>query len=194
MLRSLPRWLPSKYAVIEALNARRPMGVRRASGQGGNRPLNTTTPISTESCYIRWSAIVQRISANADPTVMVVGSGARAAHRFCTASRRSTQPPSCFVVEGERDAESLRSYGFVATTNAGGAKAPWLSSYTQTLTGREVILIPDNDDPGRQRVLKIARALLGHAARIIILEIEGAHDVSDWFAAGHSELELQRPR
>jgi putative DNA primase/helicase len=95
-----------------------------------------------------------------------------------------------FVVEGEKDVETLRSQGFVATTNAGGAKAPWLPGYTASLRGREVILIPDNDPPGRQRVLAIARNLLGHAARIIMLALEGAKDVSDWFERGHSEIEL----
>ena len=78
----------------------------------------------------------------------------------------------------------------MATTNAGGAKAPWLPAYTAALRGREVILIPDNDPPGRQRVVTVARALLGHAARIIVLELEGGKDVTDWFAHGHSELEL----
>jgi 5S rRNA maturation endonuclease (ribonuclease M5) len=97
-----------------------------------------------------------------------------------------------FVVEGEKDVESLRSHGFVATCNAGGANASWLPSYTQTLTGREVILIPDRDAPGRQRVLKIARALLGHAARIVVWEPDDkdAKDITDWFGLGHSELEL----
>lgn len=65
------------------------------------------------------------------------------------------------LVEGERDVETLRSYGFVATTNAGGANAPWLPQYTQALRCREVILIPDNDGPGRNRVVLIERALLG---------------------------------
>ena len=76
------------------------------------------------------------------------------------------------------------------TTNAGGANAPWLPRYTQALRGREVVLIPDNDPPGRQRVVMIARALLGHAARIIVLELSDGKDVSDWFDRGHSEVEL----
>jgi putative DNA primase/helicase len=95
-----------------------------------------------------------------------------------------------FVVEGEKDADRLREHGFVATTNAGGAKAPWLSQYTESLRGREVILIPDNDPPGRQRVLAIARALLGRAARVVVVELSDGKDVSEWFERGHSELEL----
>jgi len=77
------------------------------------------------------------------------------------------QAPIVFVVEGEKDVETLRDYGFVATTNAGGAEAPWLPQFTQALRGREVILLPDNDGPGRKRVLNIARALLGKVARLL---------------------------
>ena len=104
--------------------------------------------------------------------------------------REVLEAPIVFVAEGEKDAETLRSYGFVATTNAGGAKAPWLPQYTEALVGREVILIPDNDRPGRERASRIARALLGRVARLVILELERAKDVTEWFERGHGELEL----
>jgi putative DNA primase/helicase len=100
------------------------------------------------------------------------------------------EAPIVFVTEGEKDAETLRGYGFVATTNAGGADAPWLPQYTEALRGREVILVPDADVPGRQRVLKIARALLGETARLVVWQLEGAKDITDWFERGHSEVEL----
>jgi len=95
-----------------------------------------------------------------------------------------------FLVEGEKDVETLRSHGFVATTKAGGAKSKWLPEFTEALAGREVILIPDKDTPGRNLVLEIAADLLVKAARIIVLELEGAKDGTAWFEAGHSELEL----
>ena len=100
------------------------------------------------------------------------------------------EAPIVFVVEGERDTETLRAHGFVATTNAGGAKAPWRSSFTEALRGREIILIPDNDQPGKRRVLSIARALLHKVAKLVVLELEDAKDITEWFARGHSELEL----
>jgi hypothetical protein len=52
------------------------------------------------------------------------------------------EAPIVFVVEGEKDVETLRSHGFVATTNAGGANAPWLPAFTDSLGGRQVILMP----------------------------------------------------
>jgi putative DNA primase/helicase len=101
------------------------------------------------------------------------------------------EAPIIFVVEGEKDVETLRSHGFVGTTNAGGAKAPWLPQYTEALRGREVILIPDNDPPGWQRASVIARALLGTVPRIRIFDLpDEIKDVTDWFNAGHSEAEL----
>lgn len=101
------------------------------------------------------------------------------------------ESPIVFVTEGEKDVETLRAHGFTATTNAGGCKVPWLPSFTQTLEGREVILIPDADKFGRERVLTIARALLGRVARLIVFEPEnGAKDITEYFEQGHSEIEL----
>jgi putative DNA primase/helicase len=99
--------------------------------------------------------------------------------------------PIVFLVEGERDVETLRDYGFVATTHCGGAKAPWLRQYTETLRGREVILIPDNDRPGWERAKIIAAELLDAARPLILLDLPpDIKDVTDWFLGCHSELEL----
>jgi putative DNA primase/helicase len=100
------------------------------------------------------------------------------------------EAPIVFVVEGEKDVETLRDNGFVATTNAGGAKAAWLDTYTATLASREVIIVPDNDQPGWERAKVIARALLGSATRIRVFDLPPTKDISDWFAAGHGECEL----
>jgi 5S rRNA maturation endonuclease (ribonuclease M5) len=97
---------------------------------------------------------------------------------------------TAFVVEGEKDVESLRYRGFVATTAAGGAKAPWLPAFTEALRGRVVVILPDADRPGREKALTIARALWGVAASIIVLELPDAKDISEWFEQGHSETEL----
>ena len=100
------------------------------------------------------------------------------------------EAPIVFVCEGEKDVETLREHGFVATTNAGGADAAWLPGYTDALRGREVILLPDRDRPGRERVARIARNLVGNVARLVILQLEGAKDITEWFQQGHSECEL----
>jgi putative DNA primase/helicase len=101
------------------------------------------------------------------------------------------EAPIVFIAEGEKDVETLRAYGFIATTNAGGAKAPWLPQFSETLRGREVVVVPDNDRPGWERAAIIARALLGVAAQIRVFDLpREVKDITDWFQAGHSECEL----
>ena len=101
------------------------------------------------------------------------------------------EAPIVFLVEGERDVETLREWGFVATTAAGGTGAKWLPEFTQTLTGREVIVIPDNDAPGWEQAAKLCRELFGTVARLRVFDLPtGTKDITDWFAVGHSETEL----
>ena len=50
-----------------------------------------------------------------------------------------------------------------------------------------MIVIPDNDDAGREHADEVPRSLAGKAARIRLLDLPGLPDkgdVSDWFAAG----------
>jgi hypothetical protein len=75
-----------------------------------------------------------------------------------------------WVVEGEKDADALAELGVVATTNFDGA-GKWSESYNESLRGKRVILIPDDDKSGRDHVQKVAVALYGVAASIKILEL-----------------------
>ena len=100
-----------------------------------------------------------------------------------------------FIPEGAKDCDRLKEAKLIATTNIGGAKSPWLPEYTETLKGRRVVLIPDNDDPGRERVGRIARELLGVAKSVKILELPGLPDkgdVCDWFDNGGTREKLMR--
>lgn len=98
-----------------------------------------------------------------------------------------------WVVEGSKDAKRLISEGLLATTNALGAKR-WEKEYSETLAGRQVVIVRDNDDDGREHVQVVARSLFGKAQTIRVLALPGLPDkgdVSDWLDAGHSVEELQ---
>jgi hypothetical protein len=99
--------------------------------------------------------------------------------------------PLVFVVEGEKDVETLRAHGFVATCNVFGAKK-WQRGYADALAGREVIIWPDADGPGIEHAHMVAESLYGRASKLSVLEIGGAgiKDATDWFNAGHSKVEL----
>jgi hypothetical protein len=99
-----------------------------------------------------------------------------------------------FVVEGEKDADTLHAAGLLATTNSGGA-GKWRSSHSEALRGRRVVVLPDNDAPGRAHAQQVAQSLAGIAAEIKIVTLPGLPvkgDVSDWFACGHDVGELQQ--
>ena len=98
---------------------------------------------------------------------------------------------SVIIVEGEKDVESLRSLGFIATTNPGGA-GKWTEAWTQTMEARDVVLVGDADEPGRRHTQIVAAACFGHARRIRCCECSPPHkDVSDWIAAGASKQGIE---
>lgn len=99
-----------------------------------------------------------------------------------------------YVVEGEKDADRLQELGCAATTNVGGAgagKGKWLAAYTAQLEGFSVVVLPDNDEPGRAH----AKAICEQVPGATICELPGLPekgDVSDWLAAGGTAAELNR--
>src|SRR5207247_1806261 len=97
-----------------------------------------------------------------------------------------------FVPEGERDVDRLRNLGLVATCNAGGA-GKWRSEYGVHLKGRRVVVLPDNDDVGRQHAKQVTDSIAGVASDVRVLELPDLRkhgDVSDWLDAGHAVDEL----
>lgn len=99
-----------------------------------------------------------------------------------------------FVVEGEKDCDRLAGYGLTATTNSEGA-GKWRPEYSEMLRDADVVIVPDNDDPGREHARVVSAALQGVARRVRVLELPGLPDkgdVSDWLDAGHNRDELLR--
>lgn len=87
-----------------------------------------------------------------------------------------------WVVEGEKDAENLQwevPIGDVVTTNSGGAQY-WKPHHAETLKGANVVVVPDNDAPGRQRATSILTSLTGLARSVKVLSVPDGHkDASD---------------
>lgn len=91
-----------------------------------------------------------------------------------------------YIVEGEKDADRLAGLGLVATTNPQGA-GKWLPEYDEPLRQRHVVLLPDNDEPGRAHADAVANRLVRVAASVRIVTLPGVAekgDVSDWLDAG----------
>lgn len=91
-----------------------------------------------------------------------------------------------YVVEGEKDALNLVAKGLCATCNPGGA-GKWKPEYADSLAGAKVVLIPDNDEPGRQHMDGVAANISDKAMSVRMLKLPALPDkgdVSDWLAKG----------
>jgi len=66
------------------------------------------------------------------------------------------------VVEGEKDCDNAKELGYTATTCPMGAEK-WQERYNKFLYGKEIILIPDNDQPGIKHMLDVGNRLKNKA-------------------------------
>lgn len=90
--------------------------------------------------------------------------------------------PLVIICEGEKSADRLSAMGLPSTTAPMGA-GKWRDEYTAALAGKHVAIAPDNDEPGREHALTVARALHGHAASVKIigpLSSRPAGGIDDW--------------
>ena len=93
-----------------------------------------------------------------------------------------------YIVEGEKDADSLAMLGETATTSPMGA-GKWRKEHSEFLSGADVCIIPDNDEPGRKHAEQVLMQLHGVAKTVRVLDLRDAvpdlpekGDVSDMIA------------
>lgn len=95
-----------------------------------------------------------------------------------------------FMPEGEKDVETLESWGLIATTNSGGAQN-WRPEFAEFFRGADVVILGDDDDAGRKRVDVIEGSLRGVAKRVrTIRSWGGPKDVTDWKETGGTVEQL----
>jgi hypothetical protein len=99
-----------------------------------------------------------------------------------------------FLVEGERDAETLRKCGLIASTNPGGASG-WRPEFAEHFRGKHVVVLPDQDAPGHAWAARVLRDLTPVAKTLKRIDLPGLEfgsggDVTDWVVAGHAKTEL----
>lgn len=104
--------------------------------------------------------------------------------------------PDCtvYIVEGEKAADRLATEGLLATCSPGGA-GKWRRDYAESLRGRSVVVLPDNDSPGRDHAEEVARSLASVAVSVRVLalpDLPVKADPYDWLEAGHTGAELQQ--
>lgn len=99
-----------------------------------------------------------------------------------------------YIVEGEKDVETLREKGIPATCNPMGA-GKWKEEYNTHFTGARVAILPDNDISGEKHAESVARHLHNIAASIQIVtlpNLPAKGDITDWIKMGGTVEELYR--
>jgi hypothetical protein len=95
---------------------------------------------------------------------------------------------SVYLPEGEKDVHTLEGWGLVASCNPGGSGSSALyEGWADYFRDRHIVILPDNDGPGRKHAAAVAAGLLGAAASVRLVELPGLPakgDVTDWQEEG----------
>ena len=76
-----------------------------------------------------------------------------------------------WIVEGEKDVDTLKSIGVGAVTLSDGAKTKWCDEYTDFFKGKNVAIIPDNDEPGKKYADMIYSNVKDIAKKVIMITL-----------------------
>lgn len=95
-----------------------------------------------------------------------------------------------WLVEGEKDADTLMDMGIIATTAPGGA-GKWLDINTESLAGATVEIVADNDEVGKAHAIMVLEKLRNAGCDASIFISPFAKDVTDHVEAGYSLDELE---
>lgn len=100
-----------------------------------------------------------------------------------------------WLVEGEKDADTLIEQGIIATTPPNGA-GKWEAQFTQVLAGAYIELIADNDEVGLSHAWDVAERLSAAGSVCRVWRSPKHKDISDHLGAGLSfdDLELLESR
>ena len=84
-----------------------------------------------------------------------------------------------YIVEGEGKADALHAWGLIAVCTDSGAAGKWPEGFADLFKNREVVILPDNDAPGEKYAARVADALAGVAAAVLVLRLPGLPDKGD---------------
>ena len=104
-----------------------------------------------------------------------------------------TEGKLIFIPEGEKDVDTLTKQGYTAFSY--GGVNDWQADFAELVKGADVIILADNDSPGKAVADAILRDIqpVAKSAKIIVPmpDIPKA-DVSDYFNAGHTKEEFEQ--
>ncbi len=95
-----------------------------------------------------------------------------------------------YVVEGEKDVHAVEAVGGVAVCSAMGSGKAHLFDWTP-LAGHTVVIVADDDEPGRRHAIQVHELVEPIAAGIAVVVARVGKDAADHIAAGHGLDEFE---
>ncbi|MFV0516519.1 MAG: hypothetical protein ACK5MV_03920 [Aminipila sp.] len=123
---------------------------------------------------------------------MKVGKLEKTLYRLSELIKAVREGYQVYIVEGEKDVETMRKLGYTATT--AGWVSNWRKEFAQYFIGAKVIVLPDNDEPGLKLKDEILRDLkhYAHSTKWLITSKADKGDVSDYIIKeGHDKEDLK---
>ena len=100
-----------------------------------------------------------------------------------------------YICEGEKDVEAARALGLVATCNAMGADNgsgnKWLPEFGNFLMGADVVVVPDQDEPGIRHAEWVINTLRGVSKTVRVVNPASGKDLADWIETGATVADIE---
>lgn len=112
-------------------------------------------------------------------------------YRLPAAIRSMEKGFPIYFVEGEKDVNTMLEMGLTATTC--GASTDWRKEFASIFTGASVVILPDNDEAGKNLAVEMKRDLYHYAHSVKIVQTSEAvkGDVTDYIKKeGHTKDDL----
>ncbi len=116
-------------------------------------------------------------------------------YRLPELQRAIAEEKAVFLVEGEKDVETLIAYGLAATTAPDSLS--WSNEFSNELKDADVIILYDMDKTGVERRDLLCKLLFEKVKKLRVVDLPGLEyqeshgkDVSDWLSEGHTMAEL----
>lgn len=123
--------------------------------------------------------------------ISTLGSIPRILYNLPNVLKAKANGEEIWVVEGEKDADTLNSMGVVATTMPNGAGS-WSDIHTEALAGGIILVIADNDEPGRKHAAHVLSELQKAGCDVQAYSPPRCKDITDFINDGGHTDELVR--
>lgn len=111
---------------------------------------------------------------------------------YSAIKKAKAEGQNVFICEGEKDVNTLSLYGFAAcTVGSSGDAEKYRGVYAELLDGANVVILADNDEPGKKAAAASLEACQKTAAAVKIIvpcKEAAGEDITDYFRTHHKTL------